>query len=317
MNVEKEISKIDLAISELVYDKTALRMAYDYYHSKRDIDQFKHLEENYGIGVPTGVSFNPLVRPHIDRLVGEYLGLNQDLKVTCKDEETLGIIMRSKHLEIQKQLQGYLQKYVKNNIVGSLLNKKESVADPYVESEMQKIVDNINESYISEFEIAAQNILTYFKQSRSIDLGQKMQSLLTDLCISGTCYYRVRPSLSGDNITLEVLNPLNTFVEKNPNSDYLADSRRAVIRRHMSIEDVISEYHEYLTDEHIEILKEYNGGEGMYSNNYTYVTGSSQHKSVWDKNHKNILGGLEVHPLWSGDNSNYNNSNLITVHDVE
>lgn len=280
MNVDKEISKIDLAINELVYDKTALRMAYNYYHSKRDVDQFKHLEENYGIGVPTGVSFNPLVRPHIDRLVGEYLGLNQDLKVTCKDEETLGIIMRSKQLEIQKQVQGYLEKYIENNIIGSLLNDKETVVDPYVESEMQKIVDNINESYVSEFEIAAQNILTYFKQNRNIDLDHKMQSLLTDLCISGTCYYRVRPSLSGDNISLEVLNPLNTFVEKNPNSDYLADSRRVVVRRYMSIEDVISEYHEHLTDEHIKILKDFNGEGGSTNTNFVYVTGSAQHKSV-------------------------------------
>ena len=317
MNVEKEISKIDLAIDELVYDKTALKMAYNYYHSKRDVDQFKHLEENYGIGVPTGVSFNPLVRPHIDRLVGEYLGLNQDLKVTCKDDETLGLIMRSKQLEIQNQTQLYLKKYIKNVIISSVVNNEEVTLDPFIESEIQKIANNINESYVSEFEIAAQNILTYFKQSRHIDLEQKMQSLLTDLCISGTCYYRVRPSISGENISLEVLNPLNTFVEKNPNSDYLADSRRAVVRRYMSIEDVISEYHDYLTDDHIAILKNYNGGEGITNNNYTYVTGSSQHKSIWDKKHKNILGGLEVHPLWSGDNSSFINNNLITVHDVE
>lgn len=317
MNIDKEISKIDLAISELVYDKAALRMAYDYYHSKRAADQFKHLEENYGIGVPTGVSFNPLVRPHIDRLVGEYLGLNQDLKVTCKDEETLSNIMRSKQLEIQKQIQDYLKRYIETDIIGAILNNKESSVDPYIESEMKKIVDNINESYISEYEIAAQNILKYFKQSRNIDLDHKMQSLLTDLCISGTCYYRVRPSLSGNNISLEVLNPLNTFVEKNPNSDYLADSRRVVVRRYMSIEDVISEYHEHLTNEHINILKDHNGGEGVTNGDYVYVTGSAHNKSVWDKNHKNILGGLEVHPLWSGDNSSYTNSNLITVYDVE
>jgi hypothetical protein len=278
MNVDKEISKIDSAISELVYDKTALRMAYNYYHSKRDADQFKHLEENYGIGVPTAVSFNPLVRPHIDRLVGEYLGLNQDLKVTCKDDETLGNIMRSKQLEIQKQVQDYLKHYIENDIIGSIINNKESTVDPFIESEIKKIVDNINESYVSEYEIAAQNILTYFKQSRNIDLDNKMQSLLTDLCISGTCYYRVRPSLSGDNISLEVLNPLNTFVEKNPNSDYLADSRRVVVRRHMYIEDVISEYHEYLTDEHIKILKEYNGDDGINNYNYTYVNASASNK---------------------------------------
>ena len=82
MNVDREIKQIDKAISELIYPKIALQKAYNYYHSRRDADQFRHIEENYGIGVPTGITFNPLVRPHIDRLIGEYLGLNQDLKTT-------------------------------------------------------------------------------------------------------------------------------------------------------------------------------------------------------------------------------------------
>jgi hypothetical protein len=298
MNVDKEIQQIDAAISELVYDKVALRMAYNYYHAKRDTNQFKHIEENYGIGVPTEVTFNPLVRPHIDRLVGEYLGLSQDLKVTCKDDETLSNIMRDKQLKINLELQNYLKKYIQNNIIAQIVNNKESVLDPFIEKEIQKIINNINESFVSEYELTAQNLLKYFKNSRNIDLDNKMQSLIIDLCVSGTGYYRVRPSLSKDNIRFEVLNPLDTFVEKNPNSEYLADSRRAVIRRYMSIEDIIAEYHEDLKDEHINILKEWKASEsGIENNNFTYVRGSSANKSVWDKNHKNILGGLEVHPF--------------------
>ena len=319
MNVDKEIQLIDSAIDELVYDKAALRMAYNYYHAKRDANQFKHIEENYGIGVPTNVTFNPLVRPHIDRLIGEYLGLNQDLKITCKDEETLSNIMRDKQLKINLELQNYLKKYVQNNIISHIINKEESVADPFIEKEMQKIIDNINESFVSEYEITAQHLLKYFKQSRNIDLDNKMQSLLIDLCVSGTCYYRVRPSLSGDNIRFEVLNPLDTFIEKNPNSEYLADSRRTVIRRYMSIEDVIAEYHEDLKDEHIKILKDWKASEGGVENgNFVYVRGSTENKSVWDKNHKNILGGLEVHPIWDGEtNVTKLDTHLITVHDVE
>lgn len=280
MNVDKEIKQIDSAIAELVYDKAALRMAYNYYHAKRDANQFKHIEENYGIGVPTGITFNPLVRPHIDRLVGEYLGLDQDLKVTCKDSETLSNIMRDKKIKIDQNIHEYLKRYINNNIVAALMQNKESVVDPFVEKEMQKIVDDLNESFVSEYEITAQKILKYFKQSKNIDLDNKMQSLLTDLCISGTAYYRVRPSLSGDNIQLEALNPLDTFVEKNPNSEYLADSRRAVVRRYMSVEDIIAEYHEDLKDEHIKILKDHNTESGVINNDFVYVTGSSANKSV-------------------------------------
>jgi hypothetical protein len=281
MNVDKEIQQIDIAISDLVYDKAALRMAYNYYHAKRDANQFKHIEENYGIGVPTEVTFNPLVRPHIDRLVGEYLGLNQDLKITCKDEETLSNIMRDKQIKINLELQNYLKRYINNNIITPLINDKESNLDPFVEREMQKIVEDIKESFISEYEITAHNMLTYFKQSRNIDLANKMESLMIDLSVSGTAYYRVRPSLSKDNISFEVLNPLDTFVEKNPNSEYLADSRRAVIRKYMSVEDIIAEYHNDLKDEHIEILKDWKASEGSAENsNFVYVRGSSANKSA-------------------------------------
>ena len=58
-----------------------------------------------------------------------------------------------------------------------------------MEKQLNKIKEDINESYVSEYEIAAQNILDYLKQSQNIDLSNKMQSLLTDLCVSGTCYY--------------------------------------------------------------------------------------------------------------------------------
>ena len=213
MNVDKEIRQIDKAINELVYSKTTIQKAYNYYHGKRDQDQFKHLEENYGIGVPTSIEFNPLVRPHIDRLVGEYLGLNPDLKITCKDPETVSNIMKEKQDKINKETFDFLKRYLENNIIASIIGDKENTVDPMIEEQIKRLQSNIEDSFVSEYELAAQNILTYLKQSKNIDLENKMQSLLTDLCISGTCYYRVRPSNSGDNIQFEVLNPVNTFVK--------------------------------------------------------------------------------------------------------
>jgi hypothetical protein len=231
MSSEKEIEKIKSAIQELVYNKESLKKAYQYYHAYRDQDQFKHLEENYGIGSPTSVTFTPLIKKHIDVLVGEYLGLTQDLKITCKDTNTISSIMRDKQLKINKGLHDYLSQYVHNNIIGALINDKEIVSDPFIESNLNKIKEDIEESFISDYEIAAQNILDYLKQSRNIDLKRKMSELFTDLLITGTCYYRIRPSENKTNVDLEILNPLDTFVERNPSSPYLNDSRRVVIRK--------------------------------------------------------------------------------------
>ena len=175
--------------------------------------------------------------------------------------------------------------------------------DPFIESQLNKIKEDIDASFVSEYEIAAQNILKYLKQSKNIDLQNKMQSLLTDLCISGTCYYRVRPSNSGDNVQLEVLNPLNTFVEKNPNSDYLADSYRSVVRRYLSVEDIVSEFYKDLKPEHIDILKNQKTGYSAEGSSHYIQATSSQNINAWNANHKGILGGLEVHPVYNGNNS--------------
>ena len=43
---EEQINIINKAISELVYEKTQMIKAYNYYHGKRDPEQFRHLEEN-------------------------------------------------------------------------------------------------------------------------------------------------------------------------------------------------------------------------------------------------------------------------------
>ena len=102
MNKEKEIEKINKCINELVYDKVQLRKAYNYYHCTRDEEQFRHIEDNYGIGTPTSVGFTPLIKKHVDVLVGEYLELDPDLQITCKDDKTISNIMRDKQLKIHE-----------------------------------------------------------------------------------------------------------------------------------------------------------------------------------------------------------------------
>ena len=225
---KKEIEKINKIIGQLVYDKVAVRKAYNYYHARRDADQFKHLEENYGIGTPTSVTFTPLTRKHIDVLVGEYLGLNPELKIACKDPETLTNILRDKQTAINQGVFNYLSQYLQNNIIANMLKDKEVQVDPFIDKEIEKIKDSIGESYISDYELACQNILTSFRQSRNIDMKRKMCELFTDLLISGMGYFRTRPTESGTSVNFLICNPIDTFIERNPNSPYLADSRKAV-----------------------------------------------------------------------------------------
>lgn len=323
MTNEEMIKKINECIGKLVYDKSKLKKAYNYYHCVRDADQFRHLEENFGVGVPTSVGFTPLIKKHIDVLVGEYLELDPELQITCKDEQTVSNIMRDKKLKIDQELYRFLEKYLQNAIVNILLKSEQPVNDPFIEKEMQKIQRNIDDTFVSEYEIAAQNILSYIKHSRDIDLKNKMRELFTDLLITGTCYYRVR--VINDNIRFEILNPLDTFIERNQSHFYLNHSPRAVVRRYMPVEQIMIEFGDELSEEAKSKLKEKgpsldqdSGAIYVRVPNTLMYDDSSGKVNVSNIPSAGILGGLEVSPVLPYDTENYSaNHNMITVYECE
>ena len=53
-------------------------------------------------------------------------------------------------------------------------------------------------------------------QNRSLDFANKRKILLTDLLVTGMSYYKVHPSSNKTNCRLSVLNPINTFIDRNP-----------------------------------------------------------------------------------------------------
>ena len=246
-NKEKEIiDNIDRAINELVYEKTQIIKAYNYYHGKRDPEQFRHLEENYGLGTPTSIEFIPLVRKHVDVLIGEYLSTPVLPRISCKDEKTLSNIFRDKQLAINNEVAKELNMHLKNVIYGAIKNSPQETTDLEISKRLNELYEATDRNFISEYEIAGQNIVDWTMQSRAIDFANQRKILLTDLLVSGTAYYKVYPSPDETNVSLKVLNPINTFIDRNPESPYLKDSARAVIREYMTRDQKLSCYGDYL-----------------------------------------------------------------------
>lgn len=308
MTQQELIEKTDECIAELVYNKYELQKAYNYYVGKRDKKQFEYLEKNFGIGNPTSVTFTPFVKKHFDALVGEFLGTPVLPKISCKDTETISNITRDKDLEIENAIVEYLRKHLKNSLLRFTEGK--DIIDKSVQEQLDKIVEDIDQSFISKYEIAAQNVVKYIMQSRETDMTTKLKTLMLDLLISGTPYFRVKETLSKTNIEIEVLDPLNTFVERNPNSIYVKDSPRAVVRKWMTRSQILSTYGKELSREEINRLKanwndysEY----GQYTATYrdTYPANECRHKSTSD-----ILPG---HP----DNNSSSRMRMIPVYEVE
>lgn len=240
MTKDELIEKTDKAIQELVCNKTNLKKAYNYYNGVRDPDQFRYLEEQYGVNTPTSLHFTPLIKKHIDALIGEYLGTPIIPKVFCKDEETLSNIDREKQLKIHKELHNYLEGHLKNSILSFIDGK--NIKDGLIEQQLKKIVEDINDNFISEYEIAAQNVVEYIMQSRDTDVITVLRDLLLDLLVTGYTFYKVESDKDGDTIKIRVLNPLDTFIDRNYESPYVKNSYRSVVRTWMTKSQILNKY---------------------------------------------------------------------------
>lgn len=240
MTNKELIDKTNKAITELVYAKYDLQKAYNYYNGIRDADQFRYLEEVYGVNTPTTLHFTPLIKKHVDALIGEYLGTPIIPKIICKDSDTISNITREKQLKVAKELQSYLKKHLQNSILNFINGK--NINDGLVEQQLKQIVDDINNNFISEYEIAAQNVVEYIMQSRETDMITVLRDLLLDLLITGYAFYKVEPSIGNNNVKIRVLSPLNTFIDRNFESPYIKNSYRVVVRSWMTKNQIINKY---------------------------------------------------------------------------
>ncbi len=306
------IEEVNKAINELVYPKYRLKKAYNYYNGVRDPEQFRYLEENFGIGNPTSVECIPLIKKHIDALVGEYLETPILPKVTCKDSQTISNIERDKYLNVVKEVYTYLLNNLKNSIIATINGKNNT--DPNIEDQLNKIKEDVNRNFISEYEITAQNVVQYVIQSKDTDLVEKLRILLLDLLITGYAFYKVIPSKSGTNINIKVLDPLNTFIDRNPSSTYIKDSYRAVVREWLTKSQIKNIYGKFLSKDDLNAL------DSMYET----VTDSS---SIYVRSYSNqcttdlasdgLDAGKELTPGLPSDNFRGINHRLIPVHTVE
>lgn len=307
----------DYVIGDLVREKTELFKAYNYFNGVRDHFQYENLEKNYGVGNPTSVGFTPLTRKHIEAIVGEYLSMKPKIRVSCKDERTLNNIFRDKQLETAKRIKDYVSKYLENSIYKAIVQgpkkqgeQDQQVVDSEIQKELKQITDSVDRNFISNYEIAAQDICEYVMQNRDIDFKNKLEQLLLDLLISGQAYYKVVPTKTMANFKIELCDPLNTWVDKDPKSRYMKNGYKAVVRKWMTAEEVEIKYGDYLSDKDLKQIREW---KNFYEEDGQYALVTGQSARCGDLN--GIWSGVGVHPY----DSDYMERkwDLIPVYEVE
>lgn len=301
--------KTDKAISELVYPKYELQKAYNYYNGIRDADQFRYLEENFGLGNPTSIQFTPLIKKHVDALIGEYLGTPIIPKVICKDSDTIANMDREKKLKISSELYKFLKNHLKNSILQFLDGK--TTNDGLIEQQLNKIVEDINNTFVSEYEIAAQNVIEYIMQSRDTDMITILRDILLDLLITGYTFYKVEPTVDKTNIKIKALNPLNVFVDRNIESPYVKDSYRVVVRYWMTKSQIINKYGKEMSKKDRDLLDD--KWDSIYDSAVHYIR-TLENEGI--PNTEGLKAGEEITPGYpTNDQSKIHE--LIPVFEVE
>ena len=310
----------DRIIGELVKEKEHLFKAYNYFNGVRDHYQYEHLEKNEGVGNPTSIGFTPLVRKHVEAIVGEYLTTDPKPRISCKDKKTLSNIFRDKELAVAQKIKQWLSQYLENAIYSAIFTggqeqngQQQQIVDQEIQREMTEIEDMVNRNFISNYEIAAQNICNYVLQDRRIDLKNKLEQLFLNMLISGESYYQVVKSHNGTNFRLELCDPMNTWVDKDPKSRYMKNGHKSVIRKWMTEEEIIIKYGDYLTESDIKELSRY---KMHFSENSNFLLITGQESRCGSIKNPGIMHGVGAHPE-AVDYMFERQWDLIPVYEVE
>ena len=310
----------DRIIGELVKEKEHLFKAYNYFNGVRDHYQYEHLEKNEGVGNPTSIGFTPLVRKHVEAIVGEYLTTDPKPRISCKDKKTLSNIFRDKELAVAQKIKQWLSQYLENAIYSAIFTggqeqngQQQQIVDQEIQREMTEIEDMVNRNFISNYEIAAQNICNYVLQDRRIDFKNKLEQLFLNMLISGESYYQVVKSHNGTNFRLELCDPMNTWVDKDPKSRYMKNGHKSVIRKWMTEEEIIIKYGDYLTESDIKELSRY---KMHFSENSNFLLITGQESRCGSIKNPGIMHGVGAHPE-AVDYMFERQWDLIPVYEVE
>lgn len=227
---------VDYYITSLLKEKLHIKKARNLYDGRRDKEEFRYLEETFGIEAAIAVKMTPLIKTRIDVILGLLLDQEFSFTVSVSDTNTLDqVAAENRKKKAEAVVAAYKERMKK--YVGKVRQtegnppKEEEEADNFV----QKILDEIDENFISSFEIAAQSLITFFSQNPTIDLKQKVKQYFLDLLITGEAYYRTRVDKVGEDPIVEICKPENIFFSKNTSHQFLSSGHQpnvtAVVHR--------------------------------------------------------------------------------------
>jgi hypothetical protein len=263
---------IDYWIAQLVRDRNHIKTYRDYYIGVRNEKDFAYLTENFGIGTPSKLKFTSLIKPRIDALLGNIISERFTYRVAATDDKTIAQAEEDRKTKLVGEINARLDGFVNQVIESAKAKAKAEAAGQPAEAQapgqqqqqqeppklvdlgelgtdLKRITSKYTTNYISDFEVAATDILKFFENDITIDLKQKLKQLALDLLVTGEAYWRVYCDHVGSDPILEVIKPENMFYNKNTNSQYIDTTDAIVHREYLTRKEVLRKYGKYMDDD--------------------------------------------------------------------
>jgi len=187
-----------------------------------------------------------IIKPVIDLLIGEKTQRPSNYMVTVSNSDAVSKMEEEKQKEILANLQEmFIQEVQKQGVDLGMPEAKPKTP--------QEIEDHYNSSYQDSRAVVGQQVLNYLKDK--LDLEDKMQKGFLDWLVTGYVYsYK---GVCMDELEYEIVSPLDIDYSKSPELEFIEDGDWVVRRQLMSVNAVIDQFYDLLTDKQIDQIEDH------------------------------------------------------------
>tara|TARA_R100000951_G_scaffold19630_2_gene16511 strand:+ start:3213 stop:5510 length:2298 start_codon:yes stop_codon:yes gene_type:complete len=216
---------------------------YNIYNGEIELDDFKYITEQYGMSYPARLVNYPIISPKIDLLVGEDLRRPIDVKVSTTNKEA---VLRKEDVKVS-----LIMKELTEEIHKDFFSQTGIEVPSVTDMELPEDIDvYMKYNYREMVEETAQDGLEYLIQKYNyVDLFKEG---FRDLLVTGKEFFRIYDH-NGDPFVRRV-DPRSVIYETSTTSDYLDDSAWVGEERYLSYTEILDEYRDELTQEHMQEL---------------------------------------------------------------
>lgn len=262
-----------------IQDNPKILSLYDMYNGQRDNTQFDYITKTFGVDFPAKLKHVPLVRPKINRLVGEEQERGVDLQVISVDRDSV---------DEKKQ---HIFNYVVRRFIQ--LQRQEITEDEFRREE-----NFLRRSFRTNKEIAVYHMLKEYIYTHR--LHEVFSDSMLDKIITGMEIGRVKLNRVGEDPVVETFSPDQIYYAPNQ-TKWISDCDWAVRVNNLTSTEIMDFYGEEISKDDQD--KIFNRRE-LYSKEAVKLGGGRTMDDL-------LTEPIDIHEHYSWDND------IFTVYEVE